>query len=368
MQADLGGDHDGVEELGEQLAVVVGGAPGVRDQAGAARPPRGLPHRVDHRLDRLHPREHAVDQAVGVARGRAGSEAPLELRLAERAGLEAAQVGERLGVVAEEVLDRVRVEALARGRRRRSCPRPRWSARRRSRRADGASYARRSAMGEQATEAATAEAPDGIDRAGVEAWFAANVPEVEPPLSFERISGGRSNLTYRRHATRPGTRWALRRPPLGKRLGSAHDMGREHRVVSALAGHPGAGPAGRRPLRGRVGQRRALLRDGVRRGPDPALRPRTRERSTRTSGGRSASASSTPWSRSTRSIPTRSGSASSAARRTTSRASCSAGRGSGRSRRRASCRSSTRSTTGSRRGSPSRARRRSSTATTGSTT
>ena len=27
----------------------------------------------------------------------------------------------------------------------------------------------------------------------------------------------------------------LRRPPLGKRLGSAHDMGREHRVVSALA-------------------------------------------------------------------------------------------------------------------------------------
>jgi aminoglycoside phosphotransferase (APT) family kinase protein len=32
-----------------------------------------------------------------------------------------------------------------------------------------------------------------------------------------------------------GRRWALRRPPLGKRLGSAHDMGREHRVVSALA-------------------------------------------------------------------------------------------------------------------------------------
>ena len=31
-----------------------------------------------------------------------------------------------------------------------------------------------------------------------------------------------------------GRRWALRRPPLGKRLGSAHDMGREHKVVSAL--------------------------------------------------------------------------------------------------------------------------------------
>ena len=31
-----------------------------------------------------------------------------------------------------------------------------------------------------------------------------------------------------------GKRWALRRPPMGKTLGSAHDMGRECRVVSAL--------------------------------------------------------------------------------------------------------------------------------------
>ena len=32
-----------------------------------------------------------------------------------------------------------------------------------------------------------------------------------------------------------GRRWALRRPPIGKTLGSAHDMGRETKVVSALA-------------------------------------------------------------------------------------------------------------------------------------
>ena len=31
-----------------------------------------------------------------------------------------------------------------------------------------------------------------------------------------------------------GRRWALRRPPLGKRLASAHDMAREHRIISAL--------------------------------------------------------------------------------------------------------------------------------------
>jgi aminoglycoside phosphotransferase (APT) family kinase protein len=83
----------------------------------------------------------------------------------------------------------------------------------------------------------TAEAPEGIDRGGVEAWFAEHVPGVRLPLSFERISGGHSNLTYGVRDAGSG-RWALRRPPLGKRLGSAHDMGREHRVVSALAPTP----------------------------------------------------------------------------------------------------------------------------------
>ncbi len=83
----------------------------------------------------------------------------------------------------------------------------------------------------------TAGAPEGIDRGGVEAWFAAQVPGVQLPLSFDRISGGHSNLTYGVRDAGSG-RWALRRPPLGKRLGSAHDMGREHRVVSALAPTP----------------------------------------------------------------------------------------------------------------------------------
>ncbi len=51
-----------------------------------------------------------------------------------------------------------------------------------------------------------------------------HVEGVELPLSFERISGGHSNLTYG-VSDAAGRRWALRRPPLGKRLGSAHDMG-----------------------------------------------------------------------------------------------------------------------------------------------
>jgi aminoglycoside phosphotransferase (APT) family kinase protein len=77
--------------------------------------------------------------------------------------------------------------------------------------------------------------PDGIDGAQVEAWFAANVPGATPPLEFERISGGRSNITYG-VSDAAGSRWALRRPPLGARLASAHDMSREYRIIAALTG------------------------------------------------------------------------------------------------------------------------------------
>jgi aminoglycoside phosphotransferase (APT) family kinase protein len=90
-------------------------------------------------------------------------------------------------------------------------------------------------MGDEATGRAdgSVAAADGIEQAQVEAWFAANAAGVVLPLSFERIAGGLSNLTYR-VVDAAGNRWALRRPPLGKRLGSAHDMAREHRVLAAL--------------------------------------------------------------------------------------------------------------------------------------
>jgi aminoglycoside phosphotransferase (APT) family kinase protein len=57
---------------------------------------------------------------------------------------------------------------------------------------------------------------------------------VHGPLTGRLIEGGRSNLTY---AISDGTsRWVVRRPPLGHVLATAHDMKREHRVISAL--HP----------------------------------------------------------------------------------------------------------------------------------
>jgi aminoglycoside phosphotransferase (APT) family kinase protein len=48
------------------------------------------------------------------------------------------------------------------------------------------------------------------------------------------IAGGKSNLTYR--VDSPAGSLVLRRPPLGNVLPTAHDMGREYRVMSALGG------------------------------------------------------------------------------------------------------------------------------------
>jgi aminoglycoside phosphotransferase (APT) family kinase protein len=94
-------------------------------------------------------------------------------------------------------------------------------------------------MGDEATGSGDGSvgAPDGIDAVGVGGWFEEHVPAAQGPLSYERIAGGHSNLTYRVRDT-AGNSWALRRPPLGKRLGSAHDMAREHKVVSALGATP----------------------------------------------------------------------------------------------------------------------------------
>jgi aminoglycoside phosphotransferase (APT) family kinase protein len=84
------------------------------------------------------------------------------------------------------------------------------------------------------TETSADTAPRGIDAANVTRWFLDHAEDVEPPLSFDLIAGGRSNLTYRVDDA-AGHAWVLRRPPLGQVLATAHDMGREHKIISALA-------------------------------------------------------------------------------------------------------------------------------------
>ncbi len=75
---------------------------------------------------------------------------------------------------------------------------------------------------------------EGIDQPQVTAWMQTQV-EIAPPLTFELITGGHSNLTFRVTDTE-GRKWVLRRPPLNSVLATAHDMGREYKVVSALGG------------------------------------------------------------------------------------------------------------------------------------
>jgi aminoglycoside phosphotransferase (APT) family kinase protein len=73
----------------------------------------------------------------------------------------------------------------------------------------------------------------GVDVPRVTEWFEANVDGAQGPLSFELIAGGHSNLTYA-VTDANGNRFVLRRPPLGHVLATAHDMGREHKIISAL--------------------------------------------------------------------------------------------------------------------------------------
>jgi len=73
----------------------------------------------------------------------------------------------------------------------------------------------------------------GIDEEKVGAWLADNIAGVAAPFTFELIAGGRSNLTFRATDAK-GVALVVRRPPLGHVLASAHDMGREHRLISAV--------------------------------------------------------------------------------------------------------------------------------------
>lgn len=67
--------------------------------------------------------------------------------------------------------------------------------------------------------------------------------EAAGGLEVRQFPGGHSNLTYL--LSSGAENWVLRRPPFGSKVKSAHDMSREHRVLSALGN---VFPYGPRPL------------------------------------------------------------------------------------------------------------------------
>lgn len=78
-----------------------------------------------------------------------------------------------------------------------------------------------------------------LDLVALEAYLARARPgEVASPLVVEQFPSGHSNLTYLLKAASPGggeIELVLRRPPFGNVVKTAHDMGREHKILSALS-------------------------------------------------------------------------------------------------------------------------------------
>ena len=73
----------------------------------------------------------------------------------------------------------------------------------------------------------------GIRAASTSEWLADNIEGATPPFHVELIVGGHSNLTYR-VTDASGVHLVLRRPPLGAVLATAHDMSREHRIITGV--------------------------------------------------------------------------------------------------------------------------------------
>jgi len=73
-----------------------------------------------------------------------------------------------------------------------------------------------------------------LDAQKLEAYLKAGLPELAGPLVIEQFPKGYSNLTY---LLRVGEReLVLRRPPFGAKIKTAHDMGREYRILSHICG------------------------------------------------------------------------------------------------------------------------------------
>ena len=88
------------------------------------------------------------------------------------------------------------------------------------------------------TGARAVRAEDAFDIAAMAAWLAANAESGSTGVDLSAVpevrqfSGGVSNLTYL--LSYPDGDLILRRPPKGAHSKGAHDMGREHRIQTAL--------------------------------------------------------------------------------------------------------------------------------------
>lgn len=93
----------------------------------------------------------------------------------------------------------------------------------------------------RASELIDVRPDERLDLRRLEPWLRAHLPAARGALTIGQFGGGHANLTY---LLRIGDReYVLRRPPLGPVAPTAHDMRREHRVLSRLGARYPLAPA-----------------------------------------------------------------------------------------------------------------------------
>lgn len=88
--------------------------------------------------------------------------------------------------------------------------------------------------GAQLDKTRPVRAGEELDVPKLEAFLTKEIPDVALPIAVEQFPGGHSNLTYLVRDAK-GRELVLRRPPFGNRVKTAHDMGREYKILSKLS-------------------------------------------------------------------------------------------------------------------------------------
>ena len=90
------------------------------------------------------------------------------------------------------------------------------------------------ALNDQSTQIRPGEE---LDVSLIDPYLKAHIPGLSGAPTISQFPGGASNLTYL--IEYPEQEFVLRRPPFGHKAKSAHDMGREYRILNQLnAGFP----------------------------------------------------------------------------------------------------------------------------------
>lgn len=85
------------------------------------------------------------------------------------------------------------------------------------------------ALTDQSTEI---RAGEELDISLIDPYLKAHLPQLQGAPTISQFPGGASNLTYL--IQYPERELVLRRPPFGQKARSAHDMGREYRILNQL--------------------------------------------------------------------------------------------------------------------------------------